>query len=205
MAGAANPILPMSIEFTPLCFVKVRLLKGAIYRQEKEDWELVRANQDHIGHYFQQLGRELVLDETEGFAFLRQIEIDGMERIPRLTRRMPLTYQATLLLVCLREEFCRFDTSIPDSTRLIKTESELQDLISAFLAETTNQVRDVSRISSAIQRLCDLGFLEKISADPNTYEIKPIVKARLGPEQLEEIKERLKSYANAKLDSDPNT
>jgi len=125
------------------------------------------------------------------------LEIEGIDRIPRLTHRRQLTYQATLLLVCLREEFCRFDTSSPDATRLTKTEGELEDLVSAFLAETTNQVRDLSRVSSAIQKLVDLGFLQKISEDPDTYEVKPIIKAKLGPEQLEEIKTRLKTYAEA--------
>ena len=192
----------MSFEFTSLSFVKVRLLKEALYRKDQEDWETLRANQDKVRHYFQQIGLELIMDEAEGFAFLRQMEVEGVDRIPRLTRRQPMTYQATLLLACLREEFCRFDTSSPDATRLTKTEGELQDLIAAYLTETTNQVRDLSRISSAIQRLESLGFLEKVGEDPDTYEVKSIIKARLGPEQLEELKQRLSEYAKSDTATD---
>lgn len=191
-----------TIEFTPLSFLKTRLLKEPIYRKDQEDWELMRIHRDQISHYFQQIGLEFVFDETEGFAFLRQFEIDGIDRIPRLTHRRQLTYQATLLLVCLREEYCRFDTSAPDATRLTKTEGELQDLVAAFLAETTNQVRDLSKVSSAIQKLVDLGFLQKISEDPDTYEVKPIIKAKLGPDQLEEIKTRLKKHADSNSNQD---
>ena len=190
-----------NIEFSPLSFVKVRLLKEPIYRRDQGDWETLRAGRERVEHFFQQIGLELVMDEAEGYAFLRQMEIEGLERIPRLTKRMPLTYQATLLLVCLRQEFCRFDTSSPETTRMTKTEGELQDLVSAYLAESTNQVRDLSKISNAIQRLVALGFLEKISEDPDTYEVKPIIKSRLGPEQLEQIKEKLKAYANADPDA----
>ena len=191
-----------AVEFTPLSFIKVRLLKEAIYRKDKEAWETLQTNQEKIRYYFLQIGLEFIMDETEGFAFLRQLEIEGVDRIPRLTQRRPLSYQATLLLVCLREEFCRFDTSSPEAVRFTKTAGELQDLVSAFLAESTNQVRDLSKVTAAIQRLVDLRFLEKISDDPDTYEIKPIIKAKLGPDQLEEIKARLKMYARIDPTSD---
>src|SRR5437868_1446533 len=71
-----------------------------------------------------------------GFAYLAQLEMDGVERIPRLVQRRALTYQATLLLVCLREEFCHYDLASPDATRLTKTRGQLQDMISAFVQET---------------------------------------------------------------------
>jgi len=189
------------IDFSPLSFIKVRLLREPIYRRDQEDWETLRAGRDKVEHYFQQIGLELVMDEAEGYAFLRQLEIEGLDRIPRLSQRRPLSYAATVLLVCLRQEFMRFDTASPDSTRMTKTEGELQDLVSAYLAESTNQVRDVSKISAAIQRLVSLGFLEQISEDPDTYEVMPIIKAKLGPEQLEQIKESLKNHANADTDA----
>ena len=185
----------MNEEFTPLSFVKVRLLREVIYRKDRDDWETLRSNVDKIRHYFGQIGLQLVVDDAEGFAFLQQIEINGVDRVPRLTQKRPLNYQTTLLLVCLREEFCRFDTKSPDETRLTKTSGELQNLLSAFIPDSTNQVRDASKINSAVQRMVDLGFLEKISDDPETFEVKPIVKAKIGPEQLRDIKERLQQYA----------
>ena len=189
-----------SLDFSDLSFILVKLLREPIYREEKDDWEVLRAQQEKVRHYFRQIGQELVMDEAEGYAFLRQLEFEGVDRIPRLNRRMPLTYQATLLLVCLREEFCRFDTTSPDATRLVKTRGELQDLVSAFLPESTNQVRDLGRIDTAIQRLKELGFLTQINDAPEEFEVMRIVKAKLGPNELEAIKKRLKEYANANAD-----
>jgi len=189
-----------SLDFSELSFIQVRLLREPIYREEKDDWEVLRAQQEKVRHYFHQIGQELVMDEAEGYAFLRQLEAEGVDRIPRLNRRMPLTYQATLLLVCLREEFCRFDTRSPDAARLVKTRGELQGLISAFLPESTNQVRDLGKIDTAIQRLKELGFLTQISDDPEEFEVMRIVKAKLGPNELEAIKKRLKEYAIANAD-----
>lgn len=189
-----------SLEFSDLSFIQVRLLREPIYREDKDAWEVLRAQQDKVRHYFRQIGQELVMDEAEGYAFLRQVEAEGVDRIPRLNRRMPMSYQATLLLVCLREEFCRFDTTAPDATRLVKTRGELQDLVAAFLPESTNQVRDLGKVDTAIQRLKELGFLTQINEDPEEFEVMRIVKAKLGPNELEAIKKRLKEYATAGTD-----
>lgn len=191
-----------TLEFSALSLVLVKLLREPVYREDLESWETLRAQQEKVRYYFHQIGQELVMDEAEGYAFLRQLECDGADRIPRLTQRRPLTYQATLLLVCLREEFCRFDTTAPDATRLVKTRGELQNLVAAFLPETTNQVRDIGKIDTAIQRLIELGFLEKINDDPEEFEVKRIVKAKLGPNDLEAIKKRLAEYATNNTNGD---
>jgi len=184
------------INFPPIAFVKAKLLREAVYREDGELWLTLRGQQDEIRHYFRQIGQELVLDEGEGYAFIRQLEIEGEERIPRLVQRRALSYLATLLLTALREEFLRFDSSASDSTRLVKTRDELRNLIFDFQSETTNQVRDTARVDAAITRLGELGFVRQLgSAERDTFEIMRIVKARLSPADLETIKQRLLNHA----------
>ena len=180
----------------------VRLLKDPIYREDRENWEGLRANQDRIRNYFEQIGQALILDEAEGFGYLTQLELDGVDSIPRLTQRRGLTYQTTLLLVCLREEFCRYDTTSLESTRLTKTSGQLQDMISAFVQETTNQERDKRWIDAGIKRLTELGFLRLISDDPEEFEVMRIVKAKVGPQELQAIKAKLATYDAANNDTD---
>src|SRR6185312_12678857 len=128
--------------------------------------------------------------------FIRQLEIEGEDRVPRLVQRRPLSYLATLLLTALREEFLRFDSSAGDSTRLVKTRDELRNLVADFLPETTNQVRDTARVDAAIARLGELGFVRQFgSAERDSFEIMRIVKARLSPADLECIKRRLLNHA----------
>lgn len=182
--------------FPPATFVKAKLLREPVYREDGELWLTLRAQHDEIRHYFRQIGQELVLDEGEGYAFIRQLEIEGEDRIPRLVQRRALSYLATLLLVALREEFLRFDSSANDSTRLVKTRDELRNLVADFLSETTNQVRDTARVDAAIARLGELGFIRQIgSAERDTFEVMRIVKARLSPADLEAIKQRLLNHA----------
>ena len=184
--------------FPDASFVKAKLFREPIYREDGELWLTVRAQQDEIRHYFKQIGQELIVDEGEGYAFIRQLEALDDERVPRLVQRHPLSYMSTLLAACLREEFLRFDAAPGDSTRLVKTRDELRNFIIDFLRDSTNQVRDVARLDRAIQQLVELGFLSPLgSAEQNAFEVMRIVKARIGAAELEEIKQRLQRHAQS--------
>jgi len=177
-------------------FVLARLLLQPIYREDGSLWEVLRAERDVVTHYFRQIGQELVIDEAEGYAFLRQIEPEGGEVVPRVGRRQSLGYTATLLLVCLREELARFDVAPGDSTRLVRTRQELREMVSQFLRETNNQIRDVRTIDGAIRRLEELTFLRVFGPlEADTFEVMRILKARFGPSDLEQVKDRLARHA----------
>ena len=185
--------------FTPASFVKAKLFREPIYREDSELWLTLRAEQDDIRYYFRQIGQELVLDEGEGYAFIRQIDTEDAAPVPRLIQRRPLSYMATLLAACLREELLRFDASPGDSTRLVMTRDELRNLIIDFLRDSTNQVRDITRLDRAIQQLAELGFVRSLAPDENRFEVMRIVKARIGPSELEEIKQRLLRHAQSAI------
>ena len=184
------------LEFPASAFAKAHLLGGPMYLEDGALWEVTVREQDEIAAYFRQIGLELVVDEPEGFAFLRQLESRADERVPRLVRRRKLTYDATLLLVCLRDELNRFDVQTADQTVLRRTRRELHDLASGFLRESNNQARDLKAMDAAIEGLLALGFLKAVGTDaPDTFEVRRIVKARFGAGELEAVKERLRQHA----------
>ena len=184
-------------EFTPRSFALAQLFVGPVYAEDAEMWNTIRAERDAIGRYFRQIGQELVVDESEGYAFLRQVELDGEERIPRIGRRMSLGYTATLLLVCLREEIARADASPGDSAKLVLTRQEIRDMVSRFLKESNNQIRDNRTVDAAIRRAEELGFLRAFgSAESDMFEVMRILKARFGPGELESVKERLVKHGD---------
>jgi len=182
--------------FSPRSFVLARLLLSPIYREDRDQWETLRAERDAVFHYFHEIGQELVIDESEGYAFLRQVEIEGVDRVPRIGRRQPLGYTATLLLVCLREELTRFDSAPNDSSRLVLTREQLRELVGQFLRETNNQVRDQRTIDAAVNRVVELGFLRPFgTAESDSFEVMRILKARFGPSELQQVRDRLKNHA----------
>lgn len=184
-------------QFPVRSFVLARLLLEPIYREDGSLWEALRAERDAIAHYFRQIGQELVVDEAEGYAFLRQVEAEGGDVVPRLGRRQSLGYTATLLLVCLREELARFDAAAEDSTRLVLTRQQLRELVGQFLRESNNQIRDVRTVDTAIRRVEELGFVRPFGpTDAETFEVMRILKARFGAAEVEEVRKRLASHVD---------
>lgn len=184
------------LEFPPSSFVKAHLLGAALYLEDATLWATLLREENEIADYFRQIGLELVVDAGEGYAFLRQIEPRGEERVPRLLRRQKLTYDATLLLVCLRDELNRFDTQTADQIVLRRTRRELHELVGGFLKESNNQMREVKSIDAAIEQLRTLGFLKAVGASaPDTFDVRRIIKARFGAGELETVKERLRRHA----------
>lgn len=183
--------------FLEVDFVKARLFREPIYRADDTSfWLTLRSNLDPIRKYFSQVGQELVFDEGEGYAFIRQIEPDGDEKVPRLSQLRPLNYETTLLLVFLREELDRFETSGADSTRLVRSRDQLRALVAPYLRESTDKARDRQRVDEAIKRLVTFGFLRpQPSEDVEEFEVMRIVKARFGARELEDVKERLLRHA----------
>jgi hypothetical protein len=95
----------------------------------------------------------------------------------------------------LREELARFDAAAGDSTRLVLTRQQLRELVSQFVRETNNQIRDVRTIDTAMRRLEELAFLRAFGPpEAETFEVMRILKARFGPAELEEVRSRLTNH-----------
>lgn len=178
--------------FPASSFVRAHLWQEPLYPEDQDLWKALLASKDELINWFRQTGLELVIDEVEGYAFIRQLEPDGEEKVPRLMRKQRLSYDATLLLVCLRDELNRFDVRTADQSILIKSRQELIELVSGFLPETSDQVRDVKRVDSSIEQLRELGFLRRVGGEgSDAYEVRRIIRARFGPGELEAVKQRL--------------
>lgn len=185
--------------FREVSFVKARLFRDPMYRADDvELWAVLRSNLEEVRGFFRQVGQEVIFDEGEGYAFIRQIESQAEERVPRLVQKRPLNYETTLLLVFLREELDRFESSGTDSTRLVRSREQLRSLVTPYLRETTDRARDRDKLDEAINRLVVLGFLRRQGTDEiEEFQVMRIVKARFGPGELESVKKRLIRYAQS--------
>ena len=84
-----------------------------------------------------------------------------------------------------------FSTSPASSSHSVTYETASSD----FLRQTDDEKRDRRSLDGAIERLHELGFLRRFGGDEERCEVRRIIKARLGPEQLEVIKQRLIQHA----------
>jgi len=173
--------------------VVTRLFKGVLYAENDEKvWQSLLGLTSQVRDYVSVLGLDLVLDEAEGYAFLRSRE-DPDGTLPRLIARRTLTFNVSLLLALLRGRMLEFDTS-SSKLRLVMTEQEIADMVSVFLPDSSNEARILDRLGADIKKVVELGFLRKLKAQADTYEVTRILKAYVDAQWLEEFDARLADY-----------
>src|SRR5207248_3219456 len=141
---------------------------------------------DHVGV----LRLELMVDEGEGYAYLRQRSVQVDEReLPRLVPRRQLGYAASLLLVLLRKKLSEFDAQSSES-RLILTRDAIADMLRIFLAETSNEARLLDRIDRIVIQIEEMGFVQRLRGSDDRFEVRRILKAFVDAQWLSDL-ERL--------------
>ncbi len=188
----------MSAPIHPYTPAIIKLLQGIVDADDRH-WELLLSHQSQVTDHFARLGIELVVDESEGYAFLRQgadEDDDPAADLPRLFRRVKLTYDQTLLCVLLRERLAQFDAQSMDSSRLVITHDELFEMTRAFFRQRANEVRMLRNFDSVVSRVIALGFLKKLDAPGEArYEVRRIIKARVSADILTDLKQTLSDRA----------
>ncbi|HYG69843.1 MAG TPA: DUF4194 domain-containing protein [Anaeromyxobacteraceae bacterium] len=179
----------------PLPAVLVALMKGVVDAQDDPAaWQDLLSVHARVRDYVALLGLELIVDEAEGYAFLRQRpQLEGAPELPRLVARRPLGYSVSLLLVLLRKRLAELDASGGD-TRLILSRMEIADLVRLFHADRTNEARTVDRIDADLAKAIELGFVRRLKGEEERFEVRRILKAFLDAQWLEAFDAKLAAY-----------
>jgi Domain of unknown function (DUF4194) len=184
----------------PFAPTVIKLLQAPIFSDDTQAWNMLLTYLDQVRIYCAKIGLELYLQEEDGFAYLRQPELEDEDgqliELPRLTRRLQLNYQTTLLCVLLRERLLQSESSDLESSTCILTRGQIHELLINFLPERNNELTEQSKMDALITRVVDLGFLRRLTKlGPDYFEVRRILKAKIDADQLVIIKERLKQYA----------
>jgi len=182
-------------EFREWSIAAVWLLKGVVYPDDQRVWNILLSNVSGLETYFARIGLRLVVDESEGMAYLRQLteeeSSDGYDSLPRLFRSSRLSYGQTLLCVLLRDELRRFEEEDLRNERCVMEETALLDQWKVFFPAENDDVRQQRDLLAALRKLEDLGFVRRFSEQPPSWEIRRILKARLPVIELERLKSQL--------------
>ena len=186
----------LSIDLSPLL---INLFKGVLYREDNQAaWQKLIEQQATIRDYIQLLGLELIFDEAEGYAYLRQFrqeDNDEKNTTQKLITRRQLSYPVSLLLALLRKRLAEFDASSSED-RLILSRAQLIELLRLFLPDSSNEARLIDRIDNHIAKVVELGFLRKLRGQQEPlYEVLRILKAFVDAQWLNEFDQRLAEYA----------
>jgi hypothetical protein len=203
---ANNNLIPAPADWSP---VAVRLLQGVVYHDDNlELWGQLLENVSPITEYFGKLGLLLVVDEPDAMAYLRQLDEDEIQpdfpAIPRLFRRTPLGYEATLLCVLLRDELRQYEEEDVQNERCVISQSDLLALWEAFFPEQTDSVRLNRSLTAALRKMEDLKLVRPFEKEPASWEVRRIIKARLPLSDLERLRLSLVSAVGKKTGDSPS-
>ncbi len=196
----------MSEPLLPYAAVILKLLRGVVYYDDKE-WDTLLSYEKAVQLHMVSIGLQLHVDEADGYAYLSQPDDDeqaiehefASRDLPRLVRRIPLNFEATLLCVILREELLKFETREPGLERFVLSKSQIQEAIQIFYPEPADVTRLLGRIDRVIGQVERAGFLRSIKHDDeDVYEVKRIIKAKISADKLVEIRDQLRQYAETR-------
>ncbi|ANB74483.1 hypothetical protein AYM40_00135 [Paraburkholderia phytofirmans OLGA172] len=181
----------------------IPLLKGVIYRDaDTALWGALLDLQARVRDYVTVLNLELVLDEAEGYAFLRSRPENGDDSpaLPRLVARRPLSFPVSLLLALLRKKLAESDAS-GGETRLILVREQIVDMVRVFLPTGSNEAKLTDQIDTHINKIIELGFLRKLKpvagkrdGQATAFEVQRILKAFVDAQWLADFDARLAGY-----------
>jgi hypothetical protein len=174
----------------------VALMKGILERESVPAlWQGLLAHQARVRDHVGVIGLELVLDQAEGHAYLRQKPpVEGEPELPRLVARRQLSFPVSLLLALLRKKLAEHD-ALSGETRLVVSASDIVDMVRLFLPPTANEAKLMDRVDRDIARVVELGFLRLLKGRDDTYEVRRILRSFVDAQWLGQLNARLADYA----------
>lgn len=191
-----NSLLP----YTPIF---IRLLKGPVEYLDKSAWEQLLQYQGELTRFLQQLGLQLVLEKEDGYAYLEQTRLGEDDSVAGWVRRIQLGYEESILLVLLRDMMAEFEVGEATTRELVRKRREIKEYAELFFKENPSRVKFIRDLDRLIDRVEELGFLEKAEdselTDEQKFRIKKIIKARVDNEVLENFKQQLSEHAAGRI------
>lgn len=190
----------MSATLLPYAKTIVQLLKGPVYSDEQELWYNLLKYKIEITQHFSGLGIETLVQEDDGYAFIRQMELDDKGSTIGLVSRRPLTYEVSLLCVLLRKLLDDFEVTNTENKRFYLKRKQLRAELETFFKEKSNKVKLLKDLDSFINQVLDLGYLKVTESDEqyreeDTFEVRTILKARFSNDVCLDFLNQLKEDA----------
>lgn len=200
----------MSSDVNEWAVVCIKLLQGPVIKKNEQDkiWNLLLRNRLYIDNYFSTIGITLLVEESDGYAFLRQknenIDED-FEPLPRLIRKVRLSVEESFLCVILREGLDYFESSDDFSEIFTMKENEIMERLKNYSPEYTDELKFQNKLQQYLNKLEDLGYIENLSKKEfddsqsernDTYKINKIIRAIVSPEFLEDFRNKLEERNN---------
>jgi len=185
----------------PYSNILISLLKGIVYSHSKYWDDLLKYEHD-VKNYFSDINLEVIIDKSEGYAYLKQKEIedDENEGTLKLIEKRQLNFHVSLLCLLLRKHLIESDSE-GDTIKAILNKDDIINLMKPFYKETTNEAAQIKKIGEAITRVEKEGFLRRMKTEDEQYEVNRIIKAFINADVVKDELEKLENYSKTGANS----
>jgi len=185
----------------PYSNILISLLKGIVYSDNKY-WSNLLDNESDVKNYFDDINLSVIIDKSEGYAYLKQKSIDDEnEDSLKLIDKRQLNFHVSLLCLLLRKHLIESDSE-GDISMAILSKDEIINLMKPFYKETTNEQILIKNINTAINKVEEEGFLRRMKTEDEQYEINRIIKAFVNADVVSKELEKLENYKNGIIENE---
>lgn len=173
----------------------VKLLKGTVYGNDAE-WKDIITYRREIMDYLSVIGLDLIVNDDEKYAFLKQIQYEDDKTLGLVTRTR-IGYEVSVVLIVLRHILDDHDSD-PTTRSLEKiiTNKDIEEEVKMLFPKKHNEVRFLKDLNKYISKAEEYGFLKKIREDgmETVYKIERIIKDQITVDKLAEFERQLNEY-----------
>ncbi|MDR2339140.1 MAG: DUF4194 domain-containing protein, partial [Deltaproteobacteria bacterium] len=170
-----------------------RLLKGPYIdgRAQEDLWATLLSEEELVKAWLGQVFLGLVIDLESKTAFTVQLDVSGFS-VPVLLRRQRLSLIDSVLLLFLRERLIKSSLL---GERAVVTDDEMHGWLDAFNLRNPHDSSGFrKKTETAISKIFKrFALLKKLPKASGRYEISPVVRLILQPEDVRALKENFQS------------
>jgi hypothetical protein len=190
---ATDPNLPLSLILfngdmgtlkleTRRCLVNLLTGPSVDGRRQPGPWAVLIRDQDILRSVLHNLFLDLVVDDAQQVAFIRQVPEDADLDFPILLRRQQLTLIESALVLYLRQRLTEADSA---NERAVVSVAEMTDHLAVFdKARNTDLARFDRQCAGAMDKCKTLNLIRPIRSSDGRFEISPTLKLLFTAEDI---------------------
>lgn len=181
----------------------VQLLQGPLIRAHKEPalWKALLANAGPIQARLHEVFLDLIIDESEGFAFTRMAKDTDLP-VPKVLRTEKLSHVDTAILLDLRQQV---GMALPGE-RVVVDIDELRESVSYVRnVDNRDEAGFHKRFNAAIGRISGTYNLLTATETPGRYEVSPALRRLFDAETVTAIRDEYRAFTEDPEATDAET
>lgn len=170
--------------------------------ENRGHWATLAEHENTVRSRLNDLFLELVYDAELGIAIVRNVSVDV--KLPKLMRKETLRLVPTMLLVNLRQQHMKAHAA---GENAYVTRDEMADILRPYIEidEVRDDVKVLSRTSSAISSFVDKGILKSVDGEEDRFMITDSIALVLDVDTATAIAAQYAAISSGLTHSDPLT